>query len=151
MRFDPVEGDDRPLLVNPHESGAPLEARVKSYLHVNCSTCHVSAGGGNARMELGLTTPVGGMGLIDQVPLHASFDIPDARLVAPGSPDRSVLHYRVSHRGSGQMPPLVSTEVDRNALKLIADWPRPPEGEWARFSRDTEQNWRTRSLSPGEW
>ena len=36
---------------------APLEARVKSYLHVNCSTCHVNEGGGNARMELGLDTP----------------------------------------------------------------------------------------------
>ena len=59
---------DRPRLVNPYEAKAPLEARVKSYLHVNCSTCHVNEGGGNARMELGLATPVGEMKLIDEVP-----------------------------------------------------------------------------------
>ena len=53
----PARRDDRPRLVNPYEAQAPLEARVKSYLHVNCSTCHVKEGGGNARMELGLDHP----------------------------------------------------------------------------------------------
>ncbi|SIO32864.1 Glucose/arabinose dehydrogenase, beta-propeller fold [Singulisphaera sp. GP187] len=82
----PARRDDRPRLVNPYDSQAPSEARVKSYLHVNCATCHVAEGGGNARMELGLTTPLGKMGLIDAVPLHNRFDIKDARLIAPHSP-----------------------------------------------------------------
>jgi hypothetical protein len=56
--------------------------------------------------------------------MHARFDLPDARLVAPGSPGRSVLDYRISRRGTDQMPPLASTEVDREAVKLIADWIR---------------------------
>ena len=124
----PRRRDDRPRLVNPYDAKAPLEARVRSYLHVNCSTCHVKEGGGNARMELGLTTPLGEMRLIDEVPIHDRFDITDARLVAPGSPERSVLYQRISRRGTGQMPPLVSTEVDRKAVELIADWIRglPP-------------------------
>src|SRR5262249_37321667 len=127
----PRRRDDRPRLADPYASRAPLEARVKSYLHVNCSTCHVLEGGGNARMELGFTTPVGRMRVVDVPPLHNAFDIPDARLVAPGSPGRSVLYYRVSRRGTGQMPPLVSTEVDRKALDLIAEWIRglPPSGK----------------------
>ena len=53
----PPRRDDQPRLVNPYETRAPLEARVKSYLHVNCSTCHVTEGGGNCTMELGLATP----------------------------------------------------------------------------------------------
>ena len=57
----PQRPDDRKRLVNPYEDGAPLEARVKSYLHVNCSTCHVGEGGGNASMELGFTTPLAKM------------------------------------------------------------------------------------------
>jgi hypothetical protein len=73
---------------------------------------------------LGFTTPPGKMRLVDEVPIHDRFDIEDARLVAPGSPDRSVLYRRVSLRGTGQMPPLVSTEVDREAVGLIADWIR---------------------------
>ena len=120
----PHRRDDRPRLVNPYEPQAPLEARVKSYLHVNCSTCHVKEGGGNALLELGLTTPAGKMHLIDEAPLHDRFDIPDARLVAPGAPERSVLYRRILRRGTGQMPPLVSTEVDRKAVEMIADWIR---------------------------
>ena len=68
--------------------------------------------------------PVGRMNLIDEVPTHDRFDIADARLVAPGSPERSVLYQRISQRGTGKMPPLVSTEVDREASKLIGDWIR---------------------------
>ena len=55
-------------------------------------------------------------------PSTTRFDIADARLVAPGSPERSVLYQRISRRGTGQMPPLVSTEVDRKAVELIGDW-----------------------------
>jgi uncharacterized repeat protein (TIGR03806 family) len=119
---------DRPRLVDPYDPKAPREARVKSYLHVNCSTCHVKEGGGNARMELGFTTPTRRMGLIDAEPLHSRFDIKDARLVAPGLPGRSVLYYRISRRGTDQMPPVGSTTVDRQAVQLIADWIRslPP-------------------------
>jgi uncharacterized repeat protein (TIGR03806 family) len=124
----PKKKADRRRLVNPYDPKAALESRVRSYLHVNCSTCHVKEGGGNARMELDLDTPRNKMGLIDAVPDHARFDLPDARLVAPGSPERSVLYRRITVRGTDQMPPLVSTEVDHTALKLIADWIRrlPP-------------------------
>jgi len=115
---------DRLRLVDPYDTRLPREARVKSYLHVNCSICHVSEGGGNANMELGLATAVGQMRLIDEVPMHDRFDIPDARLVTPGSPERSVLYQRISRRATGQMPPLVSTEVDRKAVDLIAEWIR---------------------------
>ena len=124
----PRRSEGRPRLVNPYDPSAPQEARVRSYLHVNCSVCHVAEGGGNSRMELGLTTPRDQMRLIDVEPIHTRFDIPDARLVAPGSPERSVLYQRISRRGTGQMPPLGTTEVDRAAVELIADWIRglPP-------------------------
>jgi glucose/arabinose dehydrogenase len=117
-------GKGKPRLVDPYDAGAPLEARVKSYLHVNCSVCHVNEGGGNSRMELDLDTRPGRANLIDAVPVHDRFNIADARLVAPGSPERSVLYYRISQRGTGKMPPLVSTEVDRDALKFIGEWIR---------------------------
>ena len=121
----PKKREDQPRLVNPYEARASLEARVKSYLHVNCSTCHVSEGGGNSIMELGLGTPVGEMRLIDEVPAHDRFDIKKpAESSPPAHPSDSVLYQRISRRGTGQMPPLGSTEVDRDAVKLIADWIR---------------------------
>jgi hypothetical protein len=75
-------------------------------------------------MELDLDTPPREMNLIDAAPVHDRLGLPDARLVAPGSPERSVLYRRISTRGTGQMPPLVSTEVDREALRMISDWIR---------------------------
>jgi len=120
----------RPKLVDPYDAKAPLETRVRSYLHVNCSTCHVNEGGGNAEMELGLVTPNGRMRLIEEVPIHNKFDLPDAKLVAAGAPERSVLVRRLSIRGAGQMPPLVASEVDREAVKMIAEWIKGlPEGK----------------------
>jgi hypothetical protein len=80
-------------------------------------------------MELALTTPRSEMRLIDEPPVHDRFGLRDARLVAPGAPGRSVLIQRISRRGTGQMPPLVSTEVDRKALALFTEWisSLPPE------------------------
>ncbi len=116
--------NDEPRLVNPYDARAPLEARARSYLHVNCSVCHVHEGGGNSRMQLDLDTPPARMHLLDEEPTHDRFDLKDARLIAPGSPERSVLFHRISQRGTGKMPPLVSTEVDREALNMIGDWIR---------------------------
>ncbi|QDV38441.1 PQQ-dependent sugar dehydrogenase [Tautonia plasticadhaerens] len=124
----PERKADRPRLVDPYDDSADREARVRSYLHVNCSTCHVNEGGGNSRMEMALTTPARRMGLIGEEPMHTKFEIPDAKIVLPGDPERSILYQRISRRLTGQMPPLMSTEVDREAVGLIAEWIRslPP-------------------------
>ena len=120
----PRRPDDRRRLVDPSDPKAPLEARVRSYLDVNCSVCHVREGGGNARIELNLDTPTRRMSLIDEPPVHSNLGIADARLVAPGSADRSILYQRISRRGADQMPPLVSTEVDLRAVEMIGEWIR---------------------------
>jgi mono/diheme cytochrome c family protein len=120
----PRREDGKPRLVNPYQKEASLEARVRSYLHVNCSTCHVQEGGGNAPMEMGLATPLGETRLIDEAPIHERFDIPDPKIIAPGAPERSVLYQRIMRRGTSQMPPLMSTEVDRVAVALLAEWIR---------------------------
>jgi glucose/arabinose dehydrogenase len=111
-------------LVDPSDPKAPLEARAKSYLHANCAQCHVEAGGGNAQMELELTTPLEKMRIQDVKPVHHNFGIPDARLVAPGHPERSVLLLRMSHRKEGHMPPLATSLVDEEAVRLLEEWIR---------------------------
>jgi mono/diheme cytochrome c family protein len=120
----PERKADRARLTNPYDTKAPLEARVKSYLHVNCSTCHVAEGGGNGPMQVDLTTAVNAMNVVNADPIHDRFEIADAKVVAPGSPERSILFQRVSRRGTGQMPPLGTTEVDRVAVEAIEAWIR---------------------------
>ncbi len=109
-------------IADPRDESADIEARARAYLHVNCAVCHIEAGGGNAAMELGLATPREKMRLVGARPLHDTFVIPDAMLVAPGEPDRSVLLRRLERRGAGQMPPLVSQRVDTAAVAMLRTW-----------------------------
>jgi uncharacterized repeat protein (TIGR03806 family) len=109
-------------LVDPRDESHDLEQRARTYLHVNCSVCHVEAGGGNAKMELGLATPRDKMNLVGARPQHDTFGKNDAMLVAPGAPERSILLHRLSTRGRGQMPPLVTNRVDATAVKLMREW-----------------------------
>jgi hypothetical protein len=109
-------------LVNPYDRRESLDARARSYLHANCAQCHVEAGGGNAQMELEFTMARNKMRLIDVKPLHHNYGVADAKLVAPGFPDRSMLLKRIATRGQGQMPPLASSELDHEAIALIKEW-----------------------------
>jgi hypothetical protein len=111
-------------LVNPYDRRESLEARARSYLHANCAQCHVEAGGGNAQMELEFTQPREKMRLFDVKPLHHNFGVAEARLIAPGSPERSMLLRRIAQRGQGQMPPLATSEVDQEAVDMLKEWIR---------------------------
>ena len=113
-----------PRLVDPYDPRADLEARARSYLHSNCAQCHVQAGGGNSQISLEFSKSLEGMKMLDMEPLHHKFDIPDARLVAPGDPARSVLLHRMATRDRGKMPQLATSLVDRQAVELIREWIR---------------------------
>lgn len=118
----PKSADQYPRLVNPYDTRADLNARARSYLHANCAQCHVDAGGGNAAINLDFNAGLAQTRLLGVKPLHQTFDIPDAQLVAPGDPQRSVLYQRMSRRGPGQMPPLASSLVDQEAVRLLEEW-----------------------------
>ena len=113
-----------PRLVNPYDTENDVALRARSYLHANCAQCHIGAGGGNAQIDLEFTRPLAGMKLLDERPLHHTFDIEDARIVAAGAPERSILLHRVSMRGAGQMPQLATSRVDQQAVELLREWIR---------------------------
>ena len=116
-------------LADPYDPGAKLEARAKSYLHSNCAICHVEAGGGNAQMQLEFATALDKMKVVNEVPYHDKFGLPDAKLIVPGHPERSVLLHRVSIRGRGQMPQLATTLVDKPAVEMLTEWIRQMEAK----------------------
>src|SRR5262249_43946804 len=134
---------ERTKLADPYDSNQELEARARAYLHVNCSVCHVGAGGGNSRIELSLSTKREEMNLIGARPQHDTFGIANAMLVAPGEPDRSVLYQRLSRRGRGQMPPVVIRRADEQAIMLFRDWIRGMRPEH-QFVKD----WKMEDLLP---
>jgi len=118
----PTTPDKLPRLVDPYDAREDLTKRAKSWLHVNCASCHVEAGGGNAQMELEFNTALEKMRIVNVKPIHTTFALPDAKLVAPGSPDRSVLVKRAALRGKDQMPPLPSSRPDNAGVALLREW-----------------------------
>lgn len=114
--------EEHEQLVDPFDETKPLDQRARSYLHANCANCHVEAGGGNSQMILEFSAPADRRKLIDAVPVHDKFGLPDARLIAPGDPGRSVLLQRISRRGRGQMPQLATSRVDDAAVRMITSW-----------------------------
>lgn len=120
----PFNADDHPRLADPYDDSELLAERALSYLHSNCAQCHVAAGGGNSQMILSFGTASEKQNLINADPLHDRFGIADAKLVAPGSPDRSLLLQRIARRGHGQMPQLATSLVDERAVALFTEWIR---------------------------
>jgi putative heme-binding domain-containing protein len=132
-----------------------LDAKARSYLHINCAHCHrFGGGGGQVVLELDIAKPLKETGILDVRPKQGDFGLTDARLVAPGDPFRSVLFYRMSKFGRGRMPHLGSEFPHARGLDLIGEWitslgenpkPWPP--------RFTPSAWETSSLKafPTAW
>ncbi|MCH2373977.1 MAG: PQQ-dependent sugar dehydrogenase [Planctomycetes bacterium] len=116
------EPDEYAALPNPYDDSADLGARARAYLYVNCSVCHVQDGGGNAAMQLRYEEAAEHTGLFDIAPKHDTFGIENARLVAPGSPYRSVLYYRMATLGPARMPRAGPTTIDDAALRFMEKW-----------------------------
>ena len=111
-----------PKVADPHDANANLEMRARSYLHTNCATCHRFGGGGSVPSLLTIDTPLADARLIDVKPVQGDLGIPNARIIAPGDPYRSVLLYRMATVGRGHMPYLGGKLIDDRGLLLIRDW-----------------------------
>lgn len=125
--------------VNPYDVSADLNARARSYLHVNCSHCHRMGGGGSTmidvryEMELSKTLTVG------QIPSQGTFGINNARIICAGDPYNSVLFYRLSKLGRGRMPHIGSTIVDEAAIGLFEKWIAQMPADGAPSTRAEEE------------
>jgi hypothetical protein len=109
----------------------PVSRAALGYLSANCGGCHNDRGPlarlglvllhdtAHDRAEPANVTSVGSLGRYAMPGVPAD----DSRLVAPGSPERSALLYRMrSRRPSSQMPPLGTAIADEEALELIRHW-----------------------------
>jgi putative heme-binding domain-containing protein len=121
LAWTPVPGK-LPRLADPYDESGDLDRRARSYLQVNCSHCHQFNAGGAANIALGIEVPLDQTKTVGVRPIQGTFNIPGARIIAPGDPERSVLYYRISKLGGGRMPRVGSNQVDERATRLIHDW-----------------------------
>ena len=112
-----------PPLVDPHDNNAPLDDRARAYLHVNCAHCHRETGlGGRAPFQLLHWLPLEETGTIDAVPMVGLPGVENARVIAPGAPERSELLRRMEAEHTGRMPLIGSRQLDRKGIDLIHEW-----------------------------
>lgn len=120
----PLPFGDLPRLADPYDESADLDGRARSYLNVNCAHCHSFNAGGTANILLSSTLPLNQTQTVGVRPIQGTFGITDARIIAPSSPEGSVLYYRMAKLGGGRMPRVGSNLVDERALNMIDEWIR---------------------------
>jgi hypothetical protein len=118
----PSDPEHLARFVPANDMSAPLELRARSYLGANCAHCHTLYGGGNSAMDFDWLVPLKQTAALNGKPQHGTFELADARVIAPGAAARSVLTPRVSRRGPGQMPPIGSRVADPDGVRLLVEW-----------------------------
>ena len=118
----PPESHELPKLTDFRREDLPLADRARSYLHANCSHCHRNGGGGNAPFFALASIDLKRTRMIDTRPSQSSFYIPQAAIVKPGDPFRSMIYYRMNVTGGSRMPRLGSQVVHDQAVNLIFNW-----------------------------
>jgi hypothetical protein len=79
-------------LISSHDDkSGDLESRARSWLHANCAHCHRRHGGGSVQLMVNADLPTAEAMLLDEKPCAAISALTDARVVAPGKPEQSVL------------------------------------------------------------
>jgi glucose/arabinose dehydrogenase len=120
---DPGSPNLLPRHLRANEMSYPVEARVRSFLAVNCSYCHRADGtvaganwDGSPQLTLAET------GLINGIANNNGGN-PANKYVVPGDLQHSIVLNRVAAtNGFTRMPPLATTELDPVDIALIQEW-----------------------------
>ncbi len=104
--------------------GEDLDRQVRAYLDANCAMCHQPDGPGNANIDLRYDTPLKKTNVLDRKPGMWNLGVFDARLIAPGDPERSILYLRMKRTDLKGMPTIAHNIPDENALARIEKWIR---------------------------
>lgn len=107
---------------SPYDENAELEDRARVWLDVNCAMCHQPNGPGNANIDLRYATSLQATKTVDVRPAQGDLGIDDARLIAPGRPEQSLMLHRIETLSEGRMPSLGSNQVDEKAVELLEEW-----------------------------
>jgi len=114
----PVE----PKAPSPYADRDNPEISARLYLHANCATCHRQYGGGAVPSFMNIEAPLAESRLIGAKPVQGDLGLPEARIIAPGDPARSVLLYRMTSAGRGHMPYLGGRLVSPQGVLRVRDW-----------------------------
>lgn len=105
------------------ETAFPLEARVRSWLDVNCAYCHQAGGtAGTSAWDGRATLTLAQTGIVMGAAANNGGD-PLNKLVVPGDPAHSIILNRsAAANGFTRMPPVGSNELDQASIDMLTNW-----------------------------
>jgi mono/diheme cytochrome c family protein len=119
--FDGEVPNALPRYVRASESEYSLEARARSYLAVNCASCHRRGGTAPAAWDARAHLPLVHTNLLESFSTGGGGG--GDHLIVPAEAERSIIWNRISvSNGYTRMPPLGSNLIDTSNTKLISDW-----------------------------
>lgn len=104
------------------DSSASLSQRSRSYLDSNCAFCHQAGGTAPVNIDLRHALSLTQTQTLNQLPQAGDLGITDARIIASGDAQRSVLWARMNRTDNNRMPPIASSMPDQEALTLLQQW-----------------------------
>ncbi|MEQ2009387.1 MAG: hypothetical protein ABMA26_21605, partial [Limisphaerales bacterium] len=113
-----------PRLAPLDDATAPLELRVRSYLDVNCSACHRPGGPSRGNYDARLATPLADQKLVHGELVAGDLGIAGARVIVPGSLEKSALYQRLNRNDFFRMPPVSVNDEAQPVLPVLAEWIR---------------------------
>ena len=111
-------------LASIEDPEASLELRARSYLDVNCASCHQPGGPSRGNFDARFITALADQNIIHGELMAGDLGIEGAKVVVPGDPDRSILLQRMTHKGPFKMPPVSVHNVESPAIEVIEAWIR---------------------------
>ena len=120
--------DDRPAdkrqLKTLEDPEATLEERARSYIDANCANCHRPGGPSRGFFDARFTTPLSEQNLVNGKLMAGDLGIPGAKVIVPGSPEKSILFQRMKRHDAFRMPPVAVNHHPSPALPIIEEWIR---------------------------
>ncbi len=119
---DPGPASSYSAYVDPEDSTADLNERARAYLAVNCAVCHQPAGPAPSNIDVRFDTPLDEAGVLGVAVTGSTFGIDDARRIAPGDRNRSVLWHRVQSTVPEERMPEATAVPDPTAVAVLGAW-----------------------------
>lgn len=122
---------DAPKDVSWTDAGAPLEARARAYLDVNCGHCHNPKGPADTSgLYLNAATPLSGPTGVCKLPVAAGPGTGNLRFdIVPGDAKASIIPYRMASTNPAvMMPEIGRSTAHAEGVALVRFWIDSMEG-----------------------
>ena len=108
--------------VTMRDGAVPLEARVRSYLAVNCAHCHQPGSSVRSEVDFRFSTPLISTHTVNAPANLGDMDLDDPLIIKAGDKTSSVLWLRMQSPTTRHMPFIGSNVPDQSAIDEVGHW-----------------------------